>query len=79
MKEKTRFKITQEDIKTASLSSVAMSFVFAIAIGFFIGYYLDKWLGTKPYMTIFWLFIGIAAGFKNIYMAVQDGYDRKKS
>ncbi|WP_456396802.1 AtpZ/AtpI family protein [Desulfurobacterium sp.] len=69
-----KFKITQQDIKDASLSTVGLSFVFAVAIGFFIGYYLDKWLKTFPWMTIIWLFIGLAAGFKNVYMAVKEGY-----
>ncbi len=76
MKEK-KFKIGKEEIKSASLSTIGLSFVLAIIIGFFTGYYLDKWLGTKPWMTIFWLIIGLAAGFKNIYTAVQDGYDNK--
>ncbi|OMH41011.1 AtpZ/AtpI family protein [Desulfurobacterium indicum] len=71
---KKRFKITQQDIKDASLSTVGLSFAFAVAIGFFVGYYLDKWLKTSPWMTIIWLFIGLAAGFKNIYMAVKEGY-----
>ncbi|WP_022846198.1 MULTISPECIES: AtpZ/AtpI family protein [unclassified Desulfurobacterium] len=74
--KKEKFRITQQDIKDASLSTVGLSFVFAVAIGFFIGYYLDKWLKTSPWMTVIWLLIGLAAGFKNIYLAVREGYDR---
>ncbi|WP_457567153.1 AtpZ/AtpI family protein [Desulfurobacterium sp.] len=79
MKEKKKFRITKEDIREASLSSVGLSFVFAVAIGFFVGYYLDRWLKTSPWMTIIWLFIGLAAGFKNIYLAVQEGYGDGKN
>ncbi|WP_456436890.1 AtpZ/AtpI family protein [Desulfurobacterium sp.] len=74
--KKEKFRITQQDIKNASLSTMSLSFVFAVAIGFSIGYYLDKWLKTSPWMTVIWLLIGLAAGFNNIYLAVREGYDR---
>ena len=45
--------------------------VAATCIGLFIGIYLDKWLGTQPWMTIIWLGIGIAAGFRNIYILTR--------
>ena len=53
------------------LSSVGISMVAATCIGLFIGIYLDKWLDTKPWMTIIWLGIGIAAGFRNIYILTR--------
>lgn len=40
-------------------------------IGLFIGIYLDKWLGTKPWMTIIWLGFGIASGFRNIFILTR--------
>ena len=42
-------------------------------IGLFIGVYLDKWLGTKPWMTLIWLGIGIASGFRNIFILTRRG------
>jgi F0F1-type ATP synthase assembly protein I len=45
--------------------------VAASFIGLFIGITLDEWLGTKPWMTIIWLVIGIAAGFRNIYILTR--------
>ena len=53
------------------LSSVGISMVAATCIGLAIGIYLDKWLDTKPWMTIIWLGIGIAAGFRNIYILTR--------
>ena len=53
------------------LSSVGISMVAATCIGLFIGIYLDKWLDTKPWMTIILLGIGIAAGFRNIYILTR--------
>lgn len=49
-------------------SSMGVSVVLAIAIGVWIGLSLDDWLGTKPWFFYIFLFIGIAAGFKNIYV-----------
>ena len=53
------------------LSSVGISMVAASFIGLYIGIYLDKWLGSKPWMTIIWLVIGIAAGFRNIFIMTR--------
>jgi ATP synthase protein I len=53
------------------LSSVGISMVAATCIGLFIGIYLDEWLDTKPWMTITWLVIGIAAGFRNLHILTR--------
>ena len=53
------------------LSSLGISMVAASFIGLFIGYYLDKWLGTSPWMTLIWLGIGIISGFRNIFILTR--------
>lgn len=56
-------------IKTLGLvSSMGISMALAIAIGVFMGLTLDRWLGTKPWFFFIFLFIGITAGFRNIYI-----------
>lgn len=56
------------DVKSwLNAASIGISFVTAIAIGTLIGYYLDKRFGTKPYFTLFFMIMGIAAGFKNMF------------
>jgi ATP synthase protein I len=56
-------------IKTlAVVSSMGISVALAIVIGVFIGLKLDEWLGTHPWFFFIFLFIGIAAGFRNIYI-----------
>ena len=55
------------------LSSIGISMVAASFIGLFIGVYLDKWLGTKPWMTLIWLGIGIVSGFRNIFILTRRG------
>ena len=53
------------------LSSIGIAMVASSFIGLFIGIYLDKWLGTKPWMTIIWLGFGIASGFRNIFILTR--------
>jgi ATP synthase protein I len=50
-----------------ALSTVGFSFVLAIGIGAVCGYYLDKWLGTGPWMFFLFFAIGVAAGVLNVY------------
>ena len=52
----------------AMVSSMGISVVMAIGIGVWLGLSLDRWLDTKPWFFYIFLFIGIAAGFKNIYV-----------
>lgn len=52
----------------AMVSSMGISVVLAIGIGVWFGLTLDRWFGTKPWFFYIFLFIGIAAGFKNIYL-----------
>ena len=51
-----------------TLSTVGLSVVIAIAIGVYVGLQLDKWLGTAPWFFFIFLFFGIVAGFRNIYI-----------
>ena len=53
------------------LSTVGMTLVLATVIGLAGGYYLDRWLGTSPWLTLIGLLFGIAAGFVNLFRAVK--------
>jgi ATP synthase protein I len=56
------------------LLSAGMVFPVSIAIGYAIGYYLDRWLGTT-YFTIIFLLFGIAAGFVSFFRTIS-AFDR---
>ncbi len=47
------------------------SIVFAIFIGFGIGYWLDGKLGSFPWLTIFMFFLGIAAAVRNVLIEIR--------
>ena len=46
---------------------VGIELVAGVAVGSFIGYLLDYWLGTKPWLMIVFFFLGAAAGMMNVY------------
>lgn len=68
-------KNTGEALRAAgALSTVGLSFVLALAIGFWLGTVVDRWLGTKPLFTIVMFFAGLAAGVLNVYRIVSQAY-----
>ena len=68
-KPKTKFKKVFDQV--SRYSAVGLELGFSVAIGVLAGYYLDSWLGTSPWLTIFLLLCGVAAGFKRIYIALK--------
>jgi ATP synthase protein I len=51
----------------ARLSTVGVALVAATAVGLAIGYGLDRWLGTSPWLTMVFTLLGIVAGFLNLF------------
>jgi len=64
------------DLGKASLMGIHL--VSCTFVGFAIGYFLDKWLGTEPWFLIGFLFFGIAAGFKNMYHEAKKIHEAEK-
>lgn len=54
----------------ARLSTIGITLVAATAIGLLIGYGLDRWLGTSPWLTMLFTLFGIAGGFLNLFRDV---------
>ena len=50
------------------LSTIGMSMALAICLGALIGYYLDKWLDTDPWLLLVFLGFGVAAAFRNLFI-----------
>ena len=49
---------------------VGIELVGAIVVAVFIGWAIDRWLGTRPWGMVVLFFLGIAAGMLNVYRAV---------
>lgn len=50
------------------LSSVGICMVVSCLIGLAMGFYLDKWLDSSPWLTLIMLGLGIASGFRSIFI-----------
>jgi ATP synthase protein I len=55
----------------ASYSTVGLEMGLSVAVGAIIGYYLDKWLNTEPWLLIVFLIFGAIAGFRSLYRALK--------
>jgi ATP synthase protein I len=53
------------------LTGIGMTLVVATVIGLAGGYYLDRWLGTSPWLTLIGFGFGVAAGFVNLFRSVK--------
>ena len=49
---------------------VTTELVAGVVVGTFIGWALDRWLGTTPTLMVVFFFIGSAAGMMNVWRAL---------
>lgn len=67
MKKETRRSLRE----LAYYSSLGLSVSLAIFIGLAIGVYIDRRFDTSPWFTLIFIILGIAAGFRNIALAIK--------
>ncbi len=60
------------------LANLGIAMVAATAIGLALGYQLDKWLKTSPWLMILFLLFGIAAGFINVFREANRSKEREE-
>lgn len=67
---KNLFKINDQKYmdNLSRASSIGLHMVTGTFVGGIFGYYLDDWLGTRPWLTVALLLVGVVAGFKNVYL-----------
>ena len=54
---------------------VGLELVSGLAVGVGIGWLLDEWLGTRPWLMVVFFFLGAGAGMLNVYRSVANlGY-----
>jgi ATP synthase protein I len=57
--------------KLAALSSLGLILPSSIAVGLFMGYLLDKLLGTEPWLLIVFTLFGVASGFLSLIRGLK--------
>ncbi len=79
MSEERRRK-AQAFRRIADASAMGLAFPIAIAIGYFWGKALDRYLGTAPWCTYVFTVFGVAAGFLNaIRVALRVGKEEDQA
>ena len=81
---KTRLKIAKSKLKKELNSDIekrgsfmgnafklGTELVAAVAVGTIIGFILDTWFDTKPWLIIIFFFLGAAAGMLNVIRAAN--------
>jgi len=81
---KTRLKIAKSRARTKysaknnpSNSSIGTAFkmstelVAAVVVGTIIGFILDNWFGTKPWLILIFFFIGVITGIMNVIKSAK--------
>ena len=45
--------------------------VSAVVVGTIIGFILDNWFGTKPWLILIFFFVGVIAGIMNVFRSAK--------
>ena len=62
-------KNNQKSEKTSNFGEafkLSTELVAAVAVGTIIGFILDNWFGTKPWLILIFFFVGVIAGISNV-------------
>jgi ATP synthase protein I len=57
--------------KLALLATVGLMFPASIAIGSVVGYFLDRWLGSFPWLSLLFFVFGVAAAVVNLLRVLK--------
>lgn len=64
-KDPKQFKAMME------VTSVGLAMGISMLLGLWVGRSLDKFFDTSPWLTVIFLFFGIAGGFRNMYVSMK--------
>ena len=67
-------EIQKYAMQMALASSIGIAMVLAIFGCLLLGVYLDRKFDSGQVFTVIFLFIGIAAGFRNIYVLIKKNF-----
>ena len=67
-------KISQKNHKSSNFGEafkMSTELVAAVAVGTIIGFILDNWFGTKPWLILIFFFVGVIAGVMNVIKSAK--------
>jgi ATP synthase protein I len=57
--------------KVVRYSTIGLEMGFSVAIGVAIGYFLDRFFKTGPWLTLIFLIFGVIAGFRSLFSLMK--------
>ena len=74
-KKKASKRSSNRNQKSSSNIGIALKLstelVAAVAVGTIIGFILDDWFGTKPWLILIFFFVGVIAGITNVIKSAK--------
>ena len=70
-----RNKVKKTDDKQSNFGQafkMSTELVSAVVVGTIIGFILDKWFGTKPWLILIFFFVGVVAGITNVIKSAKN-------
>ena len=59
------------------LMQIGLTMAGCIVFCFFIGYYLDRWIGTKGVFVAVFIFLGVIGGAVTVYRQIREVLEPK--
>ena len=69
-----KLKLEEENPKTSNIGQafkLSTELVAAVLVGTIIGFILDNWFDTKPWLIIIFFFVGVVAGITNVIRSAK--------
>ena len=69
-----KLKVEKENLQTSNIGQafkLSTELVAAVLVGTIIGFILDNWFDTKPWLIIIFFFVGVVAGILNVIRSAK--------
>ncbi len=69
-----KLKVEKENPQTTNIGQafkLSTELVAAVLVGTIIGFILDNWFDTKPWLIIIFFFVGVVAGILNVIRSAK--------
>ncbi len=69
--EKSKISKDTPSSKLGIAFKMSTEMVAAVVVGTIIGFILDSWFGTKPWLILIFFFVGVVAGILNVFRSAK--------
>ena len=70
--KKTRVSKQSSSLNIGVAFKLSTEMVAAVIVGTIIGFILDNWFGTKPWLILIFFFVGVIAGIHNVIRSAKN-------